>query len=150
MTKGKQWTPQQETELKNLIKQNTDIKEIANQLRKTPGAIILKSQLMGLNPQTSGYLNTYLPLPRQLSVEETLKILAGALKESTQPGLDCLEVQRIQATATLAKTYKEILTDHINYRGIEQKLKKMEQENARLLSQVSSKDVPKSNPPADA
>jgi len=55
MTKGKQWTPQQETELKTLIKQNTDIKEIANQLRKTPSAITLKSQHMGLNPQTSGY-----------------------------------------------------------------------------------------------
>jgi hypothetical protein len=106
---------------------------------------------MGLKPQTSGYLNTSIPLPRQLpSIEETLKILAGALKESTQPGLDRLEVQRIQATATLAKTYKEILTDYINYRGIEQKLKEMEQENARLLSQASSKDAPKPNPPADA
>lgn len=139
MTRGKQWTPQQETELKNLIDQNTDIKEIANQLGKTPGAIIIKSQRMGLKPQTNGYLDTSLPLPRELpSVEETLKILASALKASTKPGLDHLEVQRIQATATLAKTYKEILTDYINYREIEKKLKEMEEENARLLKEASA------------
>src|SRR5690242_5116309 len=114
MTKGKQWTPQQETDLKNLIDQNIDIQEIANQLGKTPSAIILKSQRMGLNPQTNGYLNTSLELPRQLpSVEGTLKILAAALKASTEPGLNRLEVQRLQATAALAKTYKEILTDYI-------------------------------------
>lgn len=151
MPRGKQWTTQQEAELKNLIDQNKDIKEIANQLGKTPGAIIIKSQRMGLKPQTNGYLNTSLPLPRGLpSVEETLKILAGALKASTKPGLDRLEVQRIQATATLAKTYKEILTDYINYRGIEQTLMEIQQENARLLSEASAKDAAKPDPSANA
>ncbi|HSV48690.1 MAG TPA: hypothetical protein VLH35_00105 [Candidatus Acidoferrales bacterium] len=148
MTKGKKWTTQQENQLKTLIETNTPIPEIANQLDKTPGAIILKSQRLGLNLQTSGYIDKSIPIPRQLpSVEETLKMLAGALKESTKPGLNRLEVNRIQAIATIAKTYKELLSDYINYRGIELKLKEMEQENARLLKEASSNPTPQPNLP---
>lgn len=148
MVKGKKWTTQQENQLKTLIETNTPIPEIANQLDKTPGAIILKSQRLGLNLQTNGYIDKSIPIPRQLpSVEETLKMLAGALKESTKPGLNRLEVNRIQAIATIAKTYKELLSDYINYRGIELKLKEMEQENARLLKEASSNPTPQPNLP---
>jgi len=60
-------------------------------------------------------------------------MLAGALKTAVKPGLDKIEVQRLQAVSTIAKTYKEILADYINYREIENKLKEMEELNAKLL-----------------
>lgn len=146
MPKGKQWTPQQEATLKKLTDQNASIDEIASQLGKSPGAIIIKSQRMGLKLQTNGYIDTSIPLPRELpSIEETLKMLAGALRASTKPGLDRLEVQRMQAIATIAKTYKELLTDYVNYREIEKKLKEMEQENARLLSEASANHASQPN-----
>ena len=43
-------------------------------------------------------------------------MFAGALKVAVKPGLDKVEVQRLQAVATIAKTYKELLTDYIDYR----------------------------------
>jgi hypothetical protein len=138
MTRGKQWTPQQEAELKTLTDSNTNIAEIAAKFQKTPAAIIIKCQRLGIKLLAKGYVKTQIPLPRELpSVEEALKILAGALKAAAKPGLDRVEVQRLQAIATIAKTYKELLSDYVNYRQIENKLKEMEQQNARLLAERS-------------
>ena len=138
MTKGKHWTPQEEVELKTLIENNANIEEIAAKLQKTPGAIITKSQRLGLNLQTKGYVNKYVAIPKELpSVEETMKMLAGALKTAVKPGLDRVEVQRLQAIATIAKTYKELLADYINYREIEIKLKEMQELNEKLLKERS-------------
>ncbi len=150
MTKGKQWTPQQETDLKQLVEANTSLDEIATKLQKTPAAIIVKSQRLGIKPQTKGYVETSIPIPKQLpSVEETLKLLAGALKTAAKPGLNKVEVQRLQAIATIAKTYKELLADYINYRKIETNLKEMEEQNAKLLKEKAERTegvTPQPNP----
>jgi hypothetical protein len=146
MAKGKHWTPQEETELKNLMDSNTDIETIATKLGKTRGAITIKSQRLGLLLQSEGYRPS-IPMPRQLpSVEETLKMLAGALKTAAKPGLDKAEVSRLQTVATIAKIYKEILSDYINYRGIEVKLKEMEEQNAQILKEGNSNNAPQRDP----
>ena len=143
MTKGKQWTAQEEAELKTLVEANATIQDIAAKLQKTPGAIVLKSHRLGLKLQTKGYINNSVALPRELpSIEETLKMLAGALKTAITPGLDRIEVQRIQAIATIAKTYQELLADYINYRQIETKLREMEELNAQLLKERSQNSTP--------
>ena len=143
MTKGKHWTTQEEAELKTLIEANATYDEIAEKFQKTPGAIFLKCRRLGLKIQSKGYINTGISIPRELpSVEEALKMLAGALKTAVKPGLEKVEVQRLQAVATIAKTYKEILADYINYREIETKLKKMEELNAQLLKEKSQNLTP--------
>ncbi|MCL4410233.1 MAG: GcrA family cell cycle regulator [Gammaproteobacteria bacterium] len=141
---GKKWTAQQEAELKKLVDANTNLEEIAAQLQKTPGAIIVKCQRLGLPLRANGYVKSQICLPRELpSVEEALRILAGALKAAVKPGLDRVEVQRLQAIATISKTYKELLTDYINYREIETKLKEMAEQNAQLLKEKSQNPAPK-------
>jgi hypothetical protein len=138
MTKGKQWSAQEEAELKSLVEANTRIDEISIKLQKTPGAIFLKCKRLGIELKAKGYANTSIPIPRELpSVEETAKILAGALRLATQPGLDKIEVQRLQTVAAITKIYKEHLADYINYRQIEAKLREMEELNARLLRERS-------------
>jgi hypothetical protein len=138
MTKGKQWSAQEEAELKSLVEANARIDEISIKLQKTPGAIFLKCKRLGIELKAKGYANTSIPIPRELpSVEETAKILAGALKLATQPGLDKIEVQRLQTVATITKIYKEHLADYINYRQIEAKLREMEELNGRLLRERS-------------
>jgi hypothetical protein len=146
MTKGKQWTPLQEAELKTLAEANTKLNEISLKLQKTPGAIIIKSQRLGLKLQTKGYVKSSILMPKDLpSVEEALKMLAGALKTAVKPGLDKVEVQRLQAVATIARTYKEILADFIDYREIEIKLREMEEQNAQLLRERSQNASTKPN-----
>ena len=144
---GKKWTAQQEAELKALVDADIGIEDIAAKFQKTPGAIIVKCQRLGLPLKAKGYVQSQIYLPRELpSVEEALRMLAGALKAAVKPGLDRVEVQRLQAIATISKTYKELLTDYFNYREIETKLKEMEELNAQLLKERSPSPTPQQNP----
>jgi hypothetical protein len=130
---GKVWTTQEEVELKALVDANSNVDEIAAKLNKTPKAIITKCQRLGLRLETEGYVNTSITIPKELpSIEEALKMLAGALKASIKPGLNRLEVQRLEAVANISKTYKELLADYVHYRDVERKLKEMEEQNAQL------------------
>lgn len=147
MTRGKRWTVQEENELKTLIENNVPLLEIAAKFRKTPDAILIKCQRMGIKLHADGTIDTSTPLPQELpSVEEVLKMLADALKTASQPGLPKAEIQRIQAVAAISKTYKELLADYINYRGIEAKLKEMEELNAKLLKEGGAGTPPPPNP----
>ena len=133
--KGKPWTVDAENKLRQLLSEGVGVDSVAAQLGKTRDAVIKKAgrlglEVVGYSPRTT----TSLKLPAQLpSVEEALKILASALCASAESGLDKVEVQRLQVVATLAKTYKELLADYINYRQIETKLLEMEDKYARLL-----------------
>ena len=120
----RRWTIQEETELKALAEGNVNVEEIAAKLKKSPGAVIVKCQRMGLLLQAKGYVDTAISLPKDLpSIEEAIKMLAGALKASVKPGLNRLEVQRLQAVATISKAYKELVVDYAHYNDIELKTK---------------------------
>ena len=145
MTKGKKWTIQEETQLKTLYESNLPLSEIAVQMKKSVGAIELKCRRMGLvAPRANVDLRA--ALPRELpSVEEDLRMLAGALRTAIKPGLDRVEVQRLQTVANLAKTYKEVVADYIDYRGIERELVEMEELYTNLLAQ-RNKNPPNAQP----
>jgi hypothetical protein len=66
--------------------------------------------------------------------------LAGALEAAAAPGLSKTEVHRLQVIANLAKTYKEILADYLDYRGIEEKMKEMEARNTEILARMEKKN----------
>jgi hypothetical protein len=137
MTKGLPWTVEEEASLKALVEAKTPLSVIAVKLGRQPGAVLLKCRRLGLS--FSQATAAAIPLPAELpSVEETLKKLAGALETACASGLNKVEVQRLQVVATLAKTYKEILSDYINYREIEAKLNDMEAKYAALLQQQAA------------
>lgn len=73
-------------------------------------------------------------IPKELpSIEEALKILAGVLKASVEPGLTRTEIHRLQVVAKISKLYKELIADYTHYREIERKLEELEKQNAQLL-----------------
>ncbi len=130
---GKVWTSQQEAELRALVKAKSGVELIAAKLGKSPKAVIIKCQRMGLELESEGYANTSVSIPKELpSVEETAKILAGALKASVKPGLSRVEVQRLQTVANIAKMYKELIVDYVHYREVETKLNEVVEQNAKL------------------
>jgi len=139
--KGKPWTKEQEVKFKQLVEQGETLKAIAAKLGKTEGAIRAKAPKLGLEvvkkKSPRKFFTTSLKLPKELpSVEEALKILAGALKVAAESGLDKVEIQRLQVVATLAKTYKDLLADYINYRQIEEDLLEMRKKYARLAKKA--------------
>ena len=136
--KGKPWTADEETLLKQLVDVKTPLEVMSVKLQKTSDAVIQKCRRLGLEVVglESFRTSTSIQMPTDLpSVEEALKMLAGALRASLAPGLDKVEVQRLQVVATLARTYKEVLADYINYRAIEVKLVELEAKYARLLEE---------------
>ena len=137
MTRGLPWTIEEEVQLRKLIEANKSVDAIASTLGRTAPAILVKCGRLGLVP--SGHVTTTnLPLPAELpSVEEALKKLAGALEAASAPGLTKVEVQRLQVIATLARAYKEILADYLNYREVDAKLNDMEAKYASLLENKS-------------
>jgi hypothetical protein len=61
-----------------------------------------------------------LKLPSELfSVEEALKVLAGALNALTVGGLDKTEIIRLRSIIQGAEAYIDRVAQFVNYRGLE-------------------------------
>jgi len=141
--KGKLWTIEEEQKLRELIQAGDNANLIAAKLGKTEHAVYEKAKRLGLHviitQSKRKLITSELQLPPELpSIEEALKILAGALQTAAKPNLNRVEVQRLQVTATLARTYKELLADYIDYRGIEAKLVELEGKYATLAQETKS------------
>ena len=149
LTRGKPWTFDEEKQLKKMLGSGTSIEIVADKLGRKVDAVRMKIVRLGLSKVVEhSYRTTTLKMPKDLfSVEEALQFLAAALKASVQPGLDKVEVQRLNAVANLAKTYKEILADYVNYRGIEEQMAEMEEKYEGLIERnkmfASKPDVAK-------
>ena len=138
--KGKPWTVEEEKQLKALVDAKASIDVIAAKLGRRPDAVMIKCKRLKLEVVVAkGYTTTTsIAMPKELpSVEETLKMLAGALKAACKPGLDKVEVQRLQVVATLARTYKDILADYMDYRGLEVRLIELEGKYAAVVKNAS-------------
>jgi hypothetical protein len=132
LVKGKPWSPEEEQQLRDLVDAKTSVDVIAVNLGRQPDAIVMKCKRLKLEVVVGrGYTTTTsIALPKELPcVEEALLMLAGALKAACKPGLDKVEVQRLQVVATLARTYKDILVDYMDYRGLEAELLEERAEN---------------------
>jgi hypothetical protein len=140
MTKGKPWDINEVRQLRELIDDGKSVEEISKIMVKTQDAIKqkmfdlkLKEKRVGVSRKTV-FSSSKLELPSELpTVEETLQILASALRKGAEAGLDKDEVQRLQVVATLAKTYKELFADYLDYRSLEQRLIELEAKYAELV-----------------
>ena len=107
---------------------------------KSPEAVRKKIDRLGLevvDQKKNSRTTTSLKIPKELpTVEETLKMLAGALQAAMLPGLDKGEVQRLQTVATLARTYKDIFSDYVDYRGIEAELVELRMKYEELVKKI--------------
>jgi len=141
MPKGKPWPKEQVKKLTELVKAKQPLDVIAAQFPdRSEGAVDQKIRRLGLEvvvrSSSVDITTSELKIPKELpSVEETLKILAAALKMAAQSGLSKVEVQRLNVVATLARTYKELFADYVNYREIEAKLVELEAKYARLVKE---------------
>lgn len=141
MVKGKPWTSEQEKKLRDLVEAKLSLEIIAAQLGQSEDSVRIKCERLKLEVVDAKSLKTTasIVLPKELSsVEQALKMLAGALTASCAPGLDKVEVQRLQVVATLARTYKNILADYIDYRRIENELLELRGKYAELAKKMKS------------
>jgi hypothetical protein len=143
--KGRPWTVEVEKKLRRLVEAGVSVREISGEFKKSMGAVKRKIERLRLEvvvPDPAGLRTTTseeITLPKVLfSVEEALAMLAGALKRSCEAGLEKVEVQRLQVVATLARNYKEILADYLDYRGVEQELLELRHKYAELSKKIKN------------
>jgi hypothetical protein len=142
MPKGKQWTKAEVKKLQSLLQKGESWKVIAGELNRTVDAVKKKCKRLGLEvvvrpptpspPTTTSKLEVSEEL---LTVEESLEILAAALKAAGEKGLDSLEIQRLNVVATLARAYENLFARFMQYREIEKRLVELEAKYERLAKE---------------
>ena len=147
---GKPWSRDDEETLIQMIQSGENTQAIAERLGKTDHAIYEKARRLGVSVSVtkgaSTLTSTEISLPQELpTAEEALKMIAAALKAATRPGLDKVEVLRLQTLATIARTYDNLLANYIRYRQIETKVIELEQKYAHLTTQESKNTTPQSD-----
>jgi hypothetical protein len=147
MPKGKPWTREQEKQLRGLVDSRESLEVIAAKLGKSKQAIRRKIERLGLEvvgqkPTDSRTTTSKLVLPVELpTVEEALKMLAGALRRACEANLSKVEVQRLQVVSNLARSYKEFFAEYVDYRGIEAELVEYRKEYEQLAKKAQDNAV---------
>jgi len=132
------WTKTDVEKLRKLVEEKEPWEVVAAKLERSVDAVKMKAKRLGLNVVVEGgggapTTTNELEIPEELpSVQDALKILAGALHQAAEPGLDNMEIQRLNVVATLARTYENLLANFMRYREIEKRLVELEAKYARL------------------
>ena len=145
--KGKPWPTEDERKLKDWFESGvTDLSVLSFNLdgRYTQEGVRQKLISLGLLKEQQQQKNqsccsSKLDLPPELpTIEETLKVLAAALKALETPGLDKTEVLRLRGIISGCKTYKEQFSDYLNYRELEERLVELEGKYRALVKKQKS------------
>ncbi len=104
----------------------------------TEEAVYMKAKRLGLEvvvseknqPTTTTCKES---IPKELfTVEESLLILAKAMKALDQPDLPKVEIMRLRTLVIACKVYQDKFGEYVNYRRIEKELLELKEEVARL------------------
>jgi hypothetical protein len=142
---GKKWSVEEERLLKKLLQEGHSYGYIAEKLKTTKTAVRMKASRLELlvvdrSPSTPRTTTEQISPPQELlSIEETLKILAGALQKSAEKNLSPTEIQRLRITADLARVYKDQLSDYLGYQKTETRLLELR----RLYADLRNPEKPK-------
>ena len=138
--KGKPWSLEDEKKFKEWITSGVSVDALVFSFdgQYTKDAIYKKIERLGLEvvdeeKKTASTTTSKIELPEELpSVEETLKTLAGALKGLETLGLEKIDILRLRCIIGGAKVYKELLSDYMNYRGLEAELMELREKYAEF------------------
>jgi len=145
MTKGKQWSVQEERQLRKLREEDKLVSQIATVLGKSEGSIKQKLMRLGLKVVTleksiGTTTSAELIMPEELcSVEDALKILAGAMEVLKTPGLSKTEILRLRTLVQVADKYQTRFAEYVDYRGTEKRMIELAQKYEELTKRQQDK-----------
>ena len=144
MPKGKPWSLEQERKLQGLVKARLPIERIASELGVTVDSVASKMRRLGLEEEDKRKTVTSsssCEMPEELfTVEQTLLILAKAMKALEQPGLDKSEILRLRSLVQACKVYQDKFGEYVDYRRIETELLELKKEVAKLRKNSEKAD----------
>ena len=139
------WTREEERKLVEYWRQGVRNPEIlADRLGRKLEGVKKKLSRLGLvvEPEKrGGPTTTELEMPEELpSLEEALKLLVAAMEALQKPGLSRAEVSRLRSIIQAVRTYKELLADYVDYRGIEAELIELEAKYGKLVENLKKQE----------
>jgi len=144
MPKGKPWSHNQEKRLREMVTEGANIVDMAKAFNCRPDAIRKKLDRLGLkvvvqkSQKTRTTTSTLLPKDI-ITHEQALQILASALEQLKQPGLDKLELQRLRILVDAVQTYDSVLEKFERWVEIEARLLEMDEKIAELKKAKGNK-----------
>jgi len=121
------------------------IPRLAKRFDRSPEAIAKKLGRLGLNVVGAKIeVTTTIEKVKELpSLQEVLKLVAGALNKATEPGLGKTELQRLSTIADLYKAYVDGLERYVQYRKIEERLQELEKKYGDLAKEKTKNHASK-------
>jgi hypothetical protein len=135
---GNPWTVEEEKQLREMVLAGKRLSEIVAFFGKSRGAVTEKIRRLGLKRvvvRRIPHTTTSNDLP---SIREVLEKLNRALTALETPGLDQPETLRLRTIIQGVKTYKELLADYVDYRGIEAELVELREKYEELAKRAQS------------
>ena len=144
--KGKPWTVEEEKRLRELMAEKNSAYAIARIIGKSLNSVKSKIRRLGLEeedqqiqgPSSSNLISGFSlgergELP---NLEQALQVLSEALAALGTPGLDPNETLRLRSIIQGVKTYKELLTDYLDFYGLEKRLFELEAKYGELAKKA--------------
>lgn len=145
MPKWKRWKKTDVQTLQQLVNEGESWEVIAAELGRSVEAVQQKARRLGVDvvvhtpptPPVTTTTTAKFDSKELIPVQKALEILAAALKAAGEPGLDSIEIQRLNVVATLARTYENLFARFMQYREIEKQVVELEANYARLAKEKS-------------
>lgn len=144
--KGKPWTVEEERLLREMVQQKKAIAVMASTLGKSVESVRTKIKRLGLRVvvarQIQGATTSSSGGSGELpTIEEALRSLNEALVGLKTAGLEQSETLRLRSIIQGIKTYKELLADYLDFRGLESRLFELEAKYAELSRKGKAQGV---------
>ena len=142
------WNHPEEMNLIHMVEEGKSIEELSEVFKRSPEAIRLKLRRLGLafpeslkevsstsTPQHG--LEPIKPAGDLISLEETMKLLLGALEQlRSSESLSALEVKRCRLIVSTARTYMSMLERYVHWTDIEQRMVNIEARTLERLKEL--------------
>lgn len=142
MPERRKWSPKEEKQLIDLVKNGFGVSEISKKISRSYSSVSSKLLRLGISvngdddertKKNNLSLSSTLELPENLpSIEDQLRVLAAVIDALQEPGLAKGEVMRLRTIINGVRAYKEQFADYVGYRQIEQQVEQLIEELRRL------------------
>lgn len=135
---GRHWSEEEVQKLAQMVVSGCSLDHMAETLDRPILGIKRKIERLGLDGDGKSTAKSLpprtcdLPSAEILTHEQVLKVLAGALGKGKEPGLDRLEIKRLNTLANLARIYDSILEKFERWVEIEQQMERIQQRLAAV------------------
>jgi transposase-like protein len=148
LPRGRRWTPEEEEIIARMYAEGASVEEIAGKLPpdRTVPAVVKQITRMGLgrggllSGQSKKSIVPTIEGVEVMSLEDVLKILAGAIKSLQKGGeIDDVELTRLRTMISAIRSYVTVYESFEKYAELEARMKRLEADWEQIIRTKNSR-----------